>query len=149
MPVYSVNKKARFDYEILDTLEAGLVLTGPEVKSIRSGGAKLTGGFVTFHGNTALLTNAHIPKYAYSGRLPGYEPEHSRKLLLTQKELNYIRGKSQEQGLTIIPLSLYTRGRRIKLEIGVARGKKKYDKRRTIKERETGREVRRAVKEGK
>lgn len=148
MPTYSLNKKAKFDYEILETFEAGLVLNGIETKSIRSGGTSLKGAFVTFHGNDALITNLHVPKYKYSGNALNYEPERSRKLLLKRKEINYLRGKSQEKGLTIVPISLYTKGRHIKAEIAVCRGKKKYDKRETIKKREVKRELSRKMKEG-
>jgi SsrA-binding protein len=147
MPTYAENKKARFDYEILDTLEAGLVLTGNEVKSIRSGQVKLAGGYVMFYGALPQLINVHIPQYKYSGFLPDYNPERKRKLLLKRKEVTYLRGKSEEKGLTIVPLSIYTKGRHIKLAIGIAKGKKVYDKRRDIKKRELGREMRRAMKE--
>jgi SsrA-binding protein len=147
MPIYSTNKRASFDYTILKTYEAGLVLTGQEVKSVRAGHAKLAGAFVTFHGANALLTNAHIPKYSHTGTLPDYDPTHSRKLLLSKKEIDSLRGKSGEAGLTIIPLSLYTKGRYIKVEIGVAKGKKTYDKRETIKKREVKREMQRGIKE--
>ena len=146
MPVYSTNKKVRFDYEILETLEAGLVLTGNEVKSIRDGGARLAGAFVTFHGSQALLTNAHIPKYKHAGNVMEYDPTHSRVLLLSKKQIDYLRGKTQERGLTIVPLSIYTSGRRIKIEIAVAKGKKTYDKRESIKKRETEREMKRSLK---
>ncbi len=148
MPTYSVNKKAKFDYEILETFEAGLVLNGIEVKSIRTGSASLKGAFVTFHGADAFITNFHIPKYKYSGSALNYEPERSRKLLLKAKEISYLRGKSQEKGLTIVPISLYTKGRRIKVEVAVCRGKKKYDKRETIKKRELKKELGRKIKEG-
>jgi SsrA-binding protein len=147
MPIYAKNKKAKFDYDILDTLEAGLVLTGQEVKAIRNGQAKLTGAFVTFHKNKPVLTNAHISKYKHAGILSDYDPEQSRALLLKKKEIDYLRGKSQEKGLTIVPLSLYTRGSHIKVEIGIGKGKKRYDKRRTIKERESKREIARKLKE--
>ncbi|MFA4831225.1 MAG: SsrA-binding protein SmpB [Patescibacteria group bacterium] len=147
MPVYATNKKANFDYEILDTFEAGLVLTGNEVKSIRTGNIKLTGGYITFHGKNAMLTNVHIPKYKYSNFTTNFDPERSKNLLLKKKEIDYLKGKSQEKGLTIIPLLLYTAGRRLKLKIGVGRGKKKHDKRRIIKKRELDREVRRAIKQ--
>lgn len=147
MPTYAVNKKAFFDYEILQKYEAGLVLSGPEVKAIRTQGVSLKSGFITFHGNNAFLTNIHIPKYKFAGNLKNYEPERSRKLLLKTKEINYLRGKSEEKGLTIVPLSLYTKGRQIKLEIAVVRGKKKYDKRETIKKRELNREIGRRMKE--
>ena len=146
MPTYAINKKAKFDYEILDTLEAGLVLTGQKVKSIRTGHINLKSGFISIYGDNAYLTNVHISKYKYAGQLKDYEPERSRKLLLKAKELAYLRGKSQEKGLTIVPLSVYTKGPHIKVEIGIGRGKKKYDKRRTIKDRETKREVERKMK---
>lgn len=145
--VYSYNKKAVFDYEILDKLEAGLALAGPEVKAVRNGHAGLKGGFVAFRGNQPFLTNVHISKYKFSGQLKNYDPERSRKLLLRQKEINYLRGKAQEKGLTIIPLSLYNKGRHIKLQIAVVRGKKKYDKREAIKKRELNREVSKKIKE--
>ena len=146
MKPYAVNKKAKFDYEILDTLEAGLVLTGGEVKSIRSGSASLKGGFITFHNDDANLINVHIPKYKYVGNTKDYEPERSRKLLLKAKEITYLKGKIQEKGLTIIPLSLYNSGRHIKLEVALVKGKKNYDKRETIKKRELNREVKRSLK---
>lgn len=148
MPVYAENKQARFDYNIMDTLEAGLVLTGPEVKSVRASQINLKGAFVTFHGNQTLLTNAHISKYKYARALPGYDPDRSRSLLLKKKEIAYLRGKSQEKGLTIVPLSVYTKGRHIKVTIGLAQGKKKYDKRRVIKDRELKREMDRQRKGG-
>ncbi len=143
---YAVNKKARFDYEILDTLEAGLALTGPEVKSVRNKKMKLTGSFISIHKDEAYLTNAHISKYTYA-TIKDYDPERSRKLLLSKKEISYLRGKSQEKGLTIVPLSVYTKGRHIKIEIGIARGKKQYDKKRVLKERDQKREARRMIKE--
>lgn len=147
MPIYSVNKKARFDYEILETIEAGLVLLGHEVKSVRAGNMNLKNAFVTFHENDALLTNAHIGKYKFAGNITHYEPERSRKLLLTKKQIEYLRDKSLEAGLTIVPLSVYTKDPNIKVEIAVAKGKKKYDKREAIKQREVQREIRRRLKE--
>lgn len=147
MPTYAVNKKARFDYEILETIEAGLVLLGHEVKSVRQGNMNLKNAFVTFHGNDALLTNAHIGKYKFAGNITHYEPERSRTLLLTKKQIEYLRGKSLEAGLTIVPLSVYTKDPNIKIEIAVAKGKKKYDKREAIKGREVQREIRRRLKE--
>lgn len=146
MPAYAENKKAYFDYEILDTLEAGLVLTGSEVKSIRKSTANLKGGFITFHGNEAFMTNVHVPKYKFAGTLTDYNPERSRKILLKDKEISYLREKSMEKGLTIIPLSLYNKGRHIKLGVGIAKGKKKYDKRETIKKRDLDREIKRTLK---
>ena len=145
MKNYAENKKAKFDYDILETLEAGLLLTGQEVKSIRTGQASLKSAYVTLHGNQALLTNAHIPKYKFAGQVKDYDPEHSRPLLLKQKEINYLRGKLEQKGLTIVPLALYNSGRHVKATIAIARGKKQFDKRRTIKKRETDIEIRRAL----
>ncbi len=141
MTIYATNKKARFDYDILETYEAGLVLSGQEAKSIRNGNVGLKGGFVTFHGNIPLLTNVHINPYKFAGQLIGYDPTRSRKILLNTKEINYLREKNQEQGLTIVPLSVYNKDRLIKLEIGLAKGKKKYDKRESLKKKEMKREI--------
>ena len=146
MPTYALNKKAKFDYEILETFEAGLVLTGQEVKSIRTGHINLKGTYITFHSEKAYLTNAHIPKYKFAGNIRDYNPERSRAILLKSKELRYLRGKLQEKGLTIVPISVYTKGRRIKIKIAVVKGKKKYDKRRSIKKRELDRETAKAIK---
>ncbi len=141
MTIYASNKKAKFDYEILETVEAGLVLSGMEVKSIRTGHISLKGAFVTFHNNSAFLTNVHISKYKYAGKVLNYDPERSRKLLLKKKEIDHLRGKSLERGLTIIPISVYTKGRHIKIEIAVCRGKKKYDKREDIKKQDIKRKM--------
>lgn len=146
MSVLAENKKAKFDYELLEELEAGLVLQGHEVKSVRNGGINLKGSFVSFHNGDAWLTNAHIRKYKYAGSLKDYDPTKSRKLLLSKKQIRYLQGKSQEKGLTIVPISVYTKGPRIKVAIAIGRGKKRYDKRRSIKEREQKRTVRRALK---
>jgi len=147
MPALTTNKKARFDYEILETFEAGIVLSGQEVKSVRSGSARLSGSFVTFQGNIPYLTNILIPGYKHATVEKDYVPDASRKLLLKKKEINYLRGKLEQKGLTIVPLSLYTSGRLVKVEIGLAQGKKQFDKRRTIKEREAKREIARKLKE--
>lgn len=146
MSVYATHKKARFDYEILETFEGGIVLSGQEVKAVREGAAKLVGAFVTFHGGYAMLTNAHIPTYSHAAPKEEYDPLRSRIILLSKREIAYLRGKSEERGLTIIPLSLYTKGRRIKLEIALARGKKTRDKRETIKKRELDKDMRRQMK---
>lgn len=147
MPSLAKNKKAYFEYEILDTVEAGLVLSGAEVKSIRSGNMKLAGGYISIFQDEAFLKGVHIGNYRYNGMRDDYEPTRERKLLLKRKEIAYLRGKMQEKGLTIVPLSVYTKGRRIKLEIGVARGKKLHDKRASIKKREQKREDARIMKE--
>lgn len=146
MPTLSQNKKARHEYEILQTYEAGLVLSGAEVKSVRAGQVNLKGSYVTFHNGEAELMNTHIAPYKFASTQESYDPTHSRRLLLRKKEIAYLNGKLAEKGLTIVPLSLYTKGRHIKVEIGVARGKKQFDKRRTIKDKELRRETDRAIK---
>lgn len=146
MPVFADNKKARFDYEILDTFDAGIVLSGQEVKSIRDGHMSLKGSFVTFHGGEALLTNANISPYKFSANLEAYDPTQSRKLLLKRREINYLRGKTEERGLTIVPLKVYSKNRLIKIEIAIARGKHLYNKKESIKERDIEREVKRTLK---
>jgi SsrA-binding protein len=146
MPVYTVNKKARHDYEILETIEGGLVLTGAEVKSVRSGQVNLKGAYVVFNGSEASLLNAHISPYKFAAKVDGYDPTASRRILLHKKELLSLQQKTQEKGLTLVPLSIYTKARYIKIEIALVKGKKQYDKRRDIKERELKRETSRAIK---
>lgn len=146
MTVYATNKKARFDYAILDILEAGIVLSGSEVKAVRNGHINLKGAFVTVYGNRAELLNAYIGPYKYAAQKETYDPTISRKLLLHQREIAYLQGKKQEEGLTIIPLSVYTKGRQIKVEIGIAKGKKLYDKRESIKTRDLNRQLQRHKK---
>lgn len=142
MPTLAENKKARFDYEVLETLEAGLVLTGQEAKSTRNGGVTIKGSFVTFRGNMPMLTGAQIAPYKSAGIIKDYDPTVSRKLLFSKKEIYYLKAKAQEEGLTIVPLKVYTKARFIKLEVAVARGKKTYDKREAIKKRDFEREKR-------
>lgn len=146
MELLSENRKARFDYEILETFEAGISLTGQEVKSIKSGRANLTGSFVVIKPNSASLLNAQIPPYQPKNIASDYDPLRTRQLLLKKDELRYLLGKSKEGGLTVIPLSIYTKARRIKTEIALARHKKAHDKRETIRKRETDREMRRVLK---
>ncbi len=143
MPTYGLNKRVRFDYEILETFEAGLVLTGPEVKSIRTNNLKLTGSYVVFQGEIPYLINLHIPRYKAAALSIPHESDRSRRLLLKKKEVRYLRGKSDEAGLTIVPVSVYTHGPHIKIEIALVRGKKTYDKREAIKKRDLNRELRR------
>jgi SsrA-binding protein len=146
MPTLAENRQARYDYEILETLEAGLKLTGPEVKSAKKGSLNLKGSFVTFHNNFALLTNAHIAPYKFAGEQPGYEPTQSRILLLHKKQLAYLRGKALEKGLTVIPLKVYTSEHLVKVELGVGRGKKQFNKKDSIKERDIYRDAKRTLK---
>lgn len=143
MPILAENKKAFFDYEILEKYEAGLVLTGQEVKSAKNGQINLKGSYITFHNNKPTIIGMHIAKYKPAGKLPDYDPVRTRDVLLKKKEIAYLQGKSQEKGLTIVPLKVYIKGRLVKIEIGVGRGKKTYDKRETIKKRDLQREMNR------
>jgi SsrA-binding protein len=151
MPVLAVNKRADFDYEVLDKYEAGIVLAGHEVKAVRAGNVNLKAAYITLKNNgnklpEAYLTNAHISLYKYASTIKDYDPTHSRKLLLKAKEINYLMGKSKEQGLTLVPLRIYTKSRFLKLEFALARGKKKYDKREDLKKKDLDRESRAMMK---
>jgi SsrA-binding protein len=139
--IFSENKKAYFDYQILEKYEAGLVLIGQEVKSIRAGRINIKGSYVVFKGQEPYLLGANIPPYQPKNAPQDYNPEKSRKILLNKKEINYLLGKSKEKGLTLIPLKIYGKNAKIKLEFGLAKGKKKYDKRETIRKREIKREI--------
>jgi len=140
------NKKARFDYEILDTFEAGAVLFGYEVKAIRDGRGKLEGAHVVVRGGEAFLVGASVSYYQKANTPESYDPERSRKLLLSKKELAELEKKTNEAGLTITPIKWYNNGGKIKLEIALARGKKKADKRETLKKRDTKRDLDRILK---
>ncbi len=146
MPNLAVNKRATFDYEILDRYEAGLVLTGQEVKSVKTGHISLKGAFVTVRGEELYLTNAMIPPYPAAGPLPGYDPTRSRKLLLKRSEIRSLIGKARVEGLTLVPIRVYVKKRLLKLEFGVGKGKKAYDKRSDIGRREAKRKIERALK---
>jgi SsrA-binding protein len=140
------NRQAGHDYIIEDNLTAGLELFGFEVKSLKAGHGSLAGAYVTIHDNQAWLRNATIPPYQASNTPPGYEPTRERRLLLRKTEINELLTGTNQPGLTIVPISLYNNHGLIKLEIGIARGKKKYDKREAIKKRDTERDVRRSLK---
>lgn len=145
MPILADNRQARFDYNILEEYEAGIVLSGQETKSVRNGQINLKGSYVVFsNGNPALL-NAHISKYSYAGQLLGYDPTQTRRLLLKKREIQYLREKLEEKGLTIVPLSVYTSGHLIKVKIGLAKGKQLHDKRATSKKRDLDREVKQSL----
>ncbi len=140
------NKKAYHDYEILEKYEAGIALKGTEVKSLREGKANLRDAFVRIENGEAYLFNAYIAPYSH-GNLFNHEPTRKRKLLLHKSEIKRLFGKSQEKGLTIIPLRMYFNERgKVKVEIALARGRKKYDKREAIKRRELEREAQKAMK---
>jgi len=139
------NKKAYFDYEILEKFEAGISLIGQEVKSIKGGHMNLSSSYVVMRGNEAFLLGAHISPYQPKNAPKEYDPQRTRKLLLTKKEINYLIGKTKEKGLTLVPIKVYTQKSNIKLEFGIAKGKKQRDKRETIKKRETERDMKREL----
>lgn len=135
------NRKAFHDYSIVDTFEAGIVLTGTEVKSLRAQGCSLVDGFVRLKGGEAWLVNVQIPHYGHGTFFSQHEPRRDRKLLLHAREIQRLVGKLQEKGLTLVPLRAYFKKGRAKVELGLARGKKSHDKRETIKKREAQREM--------
>ncbi len=140
------HKKARLNYEILEEYEAGLELLGPEVKSLRAGQGKLEGAHVIVRNGEAYLVGSDIPAYQPSNSPKDYESTRTRKLLLTKAQIGELAHYEGQKGLTIVPLRVYNKGRNLKLALGVARGKKKYDKRATLKERDTKREIDRSLK---
>lgn len=142
--VVASNRKARHDYHILDVYEAGLVLTGPEVKSLRAGRASLIDGFGSIEGGEAWLENVHIPEYTQA-TWNNHPARRRRKMLLHGHEIHKLMGKIKESGLTLVPLSIYFKDGRAKVEIALARGKKEYDKRQTLKEAQDKRETARAI----
>lgn len=154
MPTLAFNKRANFDYVIIEKYEAGLMLLGHEVKSVKTGHINLKGSFVTIKNVKGkefpefYLINAHIPLYKYAGDIKDYDPYRSRKLLIKKSEIKHLIGKKQEQGLTLVPIKIYTKRGFVKLEFGIGKGKKKVDKRETIKKRELDRKIRTLIKRG-
>ncbi|MGA7617542.1 MAG: SsrA-binding protein SmpB [Thermoanaerobaculia bacterium] len=144
----ATNRKAYHEYHILSKHEAGLALTGTEVKSLREGRANLKDSYVIFKGHEAFLFGAHISPYSHGNR-ENHDPERTRKLLLHRREIEKLASTVQEKGLTVIPLRLYFKGGLAKAEIAVVKGKKLYDKRETEKKREADRETAAAIKEGR
>lgn len=147
MKAYISHKRANFDFEILDTFEAGLSLLGTEVKSIRNGQGKLEGGHVIIRGGEAFLVGVSIPAFQKTNTTASYDPERTHKLLLSKKELARLDTESEKAGLTIVPIKLYNKNNKLKLEIAIARGKKKFDKRESIKARDTKRDIDREIKQ--
>ncbi|MBI2574069.1 MAG: SsrA-binding protein SmpB [Candidatus Wildermuthbacteria bacterium] len=140
---FTENRKAFFDYEMLEKFQAGIVLTGQEVKSIKSGRVRLDGSYIVIRGKEPSWIGGYIPPYQPKNAPADYNPEQTRKLL---QEISYLNGKVKERGLTLVPLKMYSiAGGMLKLEFGLAKGKKQYDKRESIKKRETEREMRRAL----
>jgi SsrA-binding protein len=145
--IVATNRKAFHDYHIEDRLEAGIMLRGTEVKSLRAGLVNLRDSYASVNHGEVFLHNCHINPYSH-GNIMNHEPLRTRKLLLHQKEITQLIGKTQQKGLTLIPLRIYFTPRgHAKVELALAKGKKQYDRRETIKEREAGREVERAMKD--
>lgn len=151
MGTIASNKKACHDYEILQTFEAGIILSGPEVKSVKAGNINLSGGYINIDAyGTPWLLNIHIAPYAPAFSVQqNYDPDRKRKLLLHKKEIVSLIGKMKIKRLTLVPLKAYTKKGLIKIEIGLVRGKKKWDKRETIKKREVKTKIKRALKQYK
>lgn len=148
MRVLASNKKAYFDYDIQEKLEAGIVLTGAEVKSAKLKRVSLKGAYVVpFPNGEIMLINATISPYQVNNTPDSYDPRRPRKLLLKRKQIDFFIGKEKQKGLTLIPLRMYTKHNLIKVEVGLAHGKKKFDKRAKIKKREAERKIRKALKE--
>ena len=143
--VVATNRKARHDYLIEDTYEAGLVLTGTEVKSLRAGRASLAEAYARVEGGEAILVGAHVPEYSHGNRT-NHEPTRTRKLLLHKKEIQRLQEGLEQKGLTIVPLKLYWKNGRAKIEIALARGKKLYDRREDTAKREAQRDMERAAR---
>ncbi len=148
MSTLATNKRARFDYELKETFEAGLVLTGNEVKSVKMGHVSLKGTFVTVKGSELYLTNALISFYphAHKDSKSGYQETAPRKLLLKKSEIRSLIGKFRQEGLTLVPIRLYTKKQLVKLEFAVGKGKKEFDKRQTLKKRAADRDMRSALR---
>jgi len=142
--VVATNRKARHDFHIIDVYEAGLVLHGTEVKALRQGRASLVDGYATIEGGEAWLENVHIPEY-FQGTWNNHSTRRRRKMLLNRDEINKLQREVKESGLTLVPLSIYFKDGRAKVEIALARGKREYDKRQTLKEQQDRREADRAM----
>ena len=141
----ATNRRARYEYEVLDKVEAGIALVGPEVKSLRAGKANLGDAYGIIRGGELWLHNLHISPYDAASR-ENPEPRRARKLLLHKREISRLAGKVQERGLTLVPLSLYWKGGRAKVELALVRGKRQYDKREAIRQRETDRDLQRTMR---
>jgi SsrA-binding protein len=146
MANYAENRKIHFNYEVLEKYETGIELLGTEVKSIRGGRMSLEGAFVVIRGGEAFLINSNIPPYQVKNAAKDYDPIRNRKLLLTKKEINELGSNEKNKSLTIVPLSVYNKNRKIKVSIALVKGKKTRDKRENIKKRETDIEIRREYK---
>ena len=145
MNILIFNRKAKFNYAIAETFEAGIILTGKEVKSLRDKRGKLEGAHCYISNNEIYILNFNIPSYQPKNVMGETAPDRTRKLLLKRKEINYLTGKLQEKGLSLVPISVYLKNNHIKLELGLGKGKSKIDKRETIKKRDMEREMKRRI----
>jgi len=146
MAILAKNRRAYYDYLITETFEAGIVLSGQEVKSAKFGGAQLAGAYAKIMGDEAFLINGHIKPYQHAGKQNDYDPEHSRKLLLHKKEIRKIEERIREKRMTLLPLELFTKAGRIKVKLGIGKSKKEFDKRETIKKHEADRKIQRHLR---
>jgi SsrA-binding protein len=146
MPTIAKNKRAYFNYEILEKFEAGVVLNGQEVKSLKTRGINLVGSYVVLKDEEVFWIGANIPPYQPRNIGSSYDPERSRKILLKKSEIKFLLGKARQKGLTLIPLKVYTVRGKIKLEFAIVKGKRKFDKRDSIKKRDVEREIERELK---
>jgi SsrA-binding protein len=146
MSTFIDNRKAHFNYTIEETFEAGIELQGHEVKSIKKGQGNINSAFCIVRGGEAFIIGLHVPPYQPNNTDPTYDPDRTRKLLLSKKEIKKLADKDEVKGLTLVPLSMYSKGRHIKVSIAVAKGKKVFDKRETIKNRDLDREMAREYK---
>ncbi len=149
MESYLDNPKAHFDYEMLERFDAGIELLGFEVKSVRAGKGSITGSHIIVRRGEVFIIGMRIDPYQVGNTPPGYEADRTRKLLVTKKEIHTLEESEAKKGLTLIPLSLYNRNGKIKINFAIARGKKQFDKRETIKKRDTDRDMRRTLKTSK
>jgi SsrA-binding protein len=143
--VVATNRRARHDYEIIDTIEAGIALVGTEVKSLRAGQIVLKDSYARVEDGELWLLNAHVAPYGQADGFGGHDPERRRKLLVHRGEVDELAGRTQQQSLTLVPLSVYFRDGRVKVELALARGRRRYDKRHAIAERDAAREAERAM----
>lgn len=146
MPSYATNREASHNYTVLEKLEAGVVLSGAEVKSIKSGNVSLKGSYAAIHDGQLQLLNLHVGAYKPAGHQQRYDPTRTRSLLVRRGEIDRLIGKIHSAGLTLVPLSVYSKHGLIKIELGLARGKKAYDKRQSIKKKEVQRKIGRAMR---
>lgn len=146
MKIVAKNKRATYDYDISERVVAGIVLKGHEVKSVKAGHISLKGSFISISNGEAFLTNAHITQYKHAANIKGYDPVQSRKILLHRRQIDQIVAAIQSQGMTVVPLAVGIERGLVKVEVGIGRGKKRYDKRETIKKRDMLRDAGRDIR---